>query len=191
MILVIDNYDSFVYNLVHYLQDLGAEVVVRRNDDLTADAALGLGAEAIVLSPGPCTPAEAGICMDIVRDADENLPILGVCLGHQAIGQALGGAVGAAKAIMHGKISKIRQWDGDLFRDIPEEFEVVRYHSLAVHRDGLPNSLAVIAETPDGEIMAMRHASRPLFGLQFHPESIASNHGHQILENFLTLAGKR
>lgn len=191
MILVIDNYDSFVYNLVHYLQDLGAETVVRRNDELSADEALNMGAQAIVLSPGPCTPDEAGICMDIVRRADDALPILGVCLGHQAIGQALGGRVGAAKEIMHGKISKVRQWDDDLFGEIPEEFDVVRYHSLAVSRDGLPNALKVIAETADGEIMAARHAYRPIFGLQFHPESIASQHGHQILRNFLDIAGRK
>ncbi len=191
MILVIDNYDSFVYNLVHYLQDLGAETVVRRNDELSADEALKMGAQAIVLSPGPCTPDEAGICMDIVRRADDALPILGVCLGHQAIGQALGGRVGAAKEIMHGKISKVRQWDDELFGEVPEEFDVVRYHSLAVYKDGLPNALKVIAETADGEIMAARHAYRPIFGLQFHPESIASQHGHQILRNFLDIAGRK
>lgn len=187
MILVIDNYDSFVYNLVHYLQDLGADVVVRRNDALTAAEALSMGADGIVLSPGPCTPNEAGICMDIVKSADDTLPILGVCLGHQSIGQALGGEVVSAQAIMHGKISTVKHWDQSLFRGVPESFEAVRYHSLAVQRGGLPNVLKVLAETDDGEIMAMGHATRPVFGVQFHPESIASEHGHTMLQNFLDL----
>lgn len=191
MILVIDNYDSFVYNLVHYLQDLGADVVVHRNDALTASEALSLGADGIVLSPGPCTPNEAGICMDVIKEADDRLPILGVCLGHQSIGQALGGEVISAKAIMHGKISKVRHWDNSLFKDVPEAFDAVRYHSLAVRREGLPNSLNVIAETEDGEIMAMAHATRPVFGVQFHPESIASEHGHRMLQNFLDLTGTK
>lgn len=191
MILVIDNYDSFVYNLVHYLQDLGADVVVHRNDALTASEALSLGADGIVLSPGPCTPNEAGICMDVIKEADDRLPILGVCLGHQSIGQALGGEVISAKAIMHGKISKVRHWDNTLFKDVPEAFDAVRYHSLAVRREGLPNSLNVIAETDDGEIMAMAHATRPVFGVQFHPESIASEHGHRMLQNFLDLTGTK
>lgn len=191
MILVIDNYDSFVYNLVHYLQDLGADVVVHRNDALTASEALSLGADGIVLSPGPCTPNEAGICMDVIKEADDRLPILGVCLGHQSIGQALGGEVISAKAIMHGKISKVRHWDNSLFKDVPEAFDAVRYHSLAVRREGLPNSLNVIAETDDGEIMAMAHATRPVFGVQFHPESIASEHGHRMLQNFLDLTGTK
>lgn len=187
MILVIDNYDSFVYNLVHYLQDLGAEVMVRRNDALSVDEALALGADGIVLSPGPCTPNEAGICMELVKQADDALPILGVCLGHQSIGQALGGEVVSAQAIMHGKISRVKHWDDTLFSGVPEAFDVVRYHSLAVRRNSLPNSLNVVAETGDGEVMAMVHATRPVFGVQFHPESIASEHGHQMLQNFLKL----
>ncbi len=191
MILVIDNYDSFVYNLVHYLQDLGSDVVVRRNDALTTEEALSMGAEGIVLSPGPCTPNEAGICMDLVRQADDKLPILGVCLGHQSIGQALGGEVSSSRAIMHGKISTVKHSDGGLFKGVPETFDVVRYHSLAVLRRGLPNVLTVTAETDDGEIMAMAHATRPVFGVQFHPESIASQHGHTILQNFLDMAGTR
>ena len=187
MILVIDNYDSFVYNLVHYLQDLGADVLVRRNDALTTAEALSMGADGIVLSPGPCTPNEAGICMDVVKTADDKLPILGVCLGHQSIGQALGGEVVASQAIMHGKISTVKHWDQSLFRGVPETFAAVRYHSLAVQRAGLPNSLNVLAETEDGEIMAMGHATRPVYGVQFHPESIASEHGHKMLQNFLDL----
>lgn len=185
MLLVIDNYDSFVYNLVHYLQDLGEEVQVVRNDALSVEEALSFGADGIVLSPGPCTPDEAGICVDLVRTAPESLPILGVCLGHQSIGQAFGGKVERAQQIMHGKISTVRHNDEEMFGEIPERFDVVRYHSLSVPRSSLPNELSVTAETEDGEVMAMRHATRPVFGVQFHPESIASEYGHQLLTNFL------
>jgi len=184
-ILVIDNYDSFTWNLVHYLHDVGAETDVVRNDQLTTEEALAQGADGILLSPGPCSPNEAGICMDIVRKAPPTLPILGVCLGHQAIGQALGGTVVTAKEIRHGKISTIRNTGLGLFRDLPEWFDVVRYHSLSVLSSDLPQSLRIDAETADGDVMAVRHVSRPVHGVQFHPESIASDHGHAILENWL------
>lgn len=190
MILLIDNYDSFTYNLVHYLQDLGpnVDVEVARNDALSAEQALAAGAEAIVLSPGPCTPDDAGVCLDLIRRAGDDVPILGVCLGHQAIGQAFGGTVGSAREIVHGKSATIRHSGGPLFADVPATFEAVRYHSLAVARRGLPNSLRVDAETSDGEIMALSHVSRPIFGVQFHPESIGSEHGKTMLGNFLRIA---
>lgn len=189
MILVIDNYDSFTYNLVHYLNELGGETVVRRNDALTVQEALGLGAEAVLLSPGPCTPNEAGICLPLLRGAPENLPILGVCLGHQAIGQAYGGDVIRAKAIMHGKTSEIHHDGKGLFAGLPNPFTATRYHSLAVSRDTLPDDLEVTAWTDDGEIMGFQHKTRPVYGVQFHPESIATEGGHQLLANFLDLAG--
>jgi anthranilate synthase component II len=169
---------------------LGAEVDVVRNDALTATEALGRGADAIVLSPGPCTPAQAGICLDVIREAPDDYPILGVCLGHQAIGQAFGGMVESAGEIVHGKVSSVKVLGGELFEGMPEHFDAVRYHSLAVHRNGLPNVLKVDAETSDGEIMAVSHATRPVFGVQFHPESIGSEHGKTILANFLKQAGK-
>jgi anthranilate synthase component 2 len=189
MILVIDNYDSFTWNLVHYLEELGPETRVVRNDALTARDALALSPEAIVLSPGPCTPNEAGICLELIAAAPDALPILGVCLGHQAIGQAFGGDVVPASAIMHGKLSTITCEDRGLFAGLPHAFEATRYHSLAVRRDTLPASLQVDAQTADGEIMGMSHVARPVFGVQFHPESIASEHGHAILRNFLRAAG--
>lgn len=189
MILVIDNYDSFTWNLVHYLEELGPETEVVRNDALTASEALSRGASAIVLSPGPCTPNEAGICLDLIKAAPEALPILGVCLGHQAIGQAFGGDVVRASTIMHGKLSTVSCKDRGLFASLPPSFEATRYHSLAVRRDTLPDVLQVDAETADGEIMGLSHKSRPVFGVQFHPESIASEHGHAILRNFLRAAG--
>jgi len=189
MILVIDNYDSFTYNLVHYLNELGAETVVHRNDALTVQEALGLGAEAILLSPGPCDPDQAGICLPLLRGAPETLPILGVCLGHQAIGQAYGGDVVRAASIMHGKTSKIAHADKGMFKGLPQPFTATRYHSLSVKRDTLPDVLEVTAWTDDGEIMGFQHRTRPVFGVQFHPESIATEGGHQMLENFLDLAG--
>jgi len=189
-ILIIDNYDSFTYNLVHYLQDLGAKVDVVRNDALTAREALGRDADAIVLSPGPCTPNEAGICLDVIRQAPEDYPILGVCLGHQAIGQAFGGVVESAADIVHGKVWDVKVLGGALFEGTPPEFGAVRYHSLSVRRDGLPNVLKVDAETAEGEIMALSHVTRPVFGVQFHPESIGSEHGKTILANFLKQTGK-
>jgi anthranilate synthase component II len=187
-VLIVDNYDSFTYNLVHYLQDVGADVEVMRNDALTAKEALAKGADAIVLSPGPRTPNEAGICLEVISQARDDLPILGVCLGHQAIGQAMGGVVAPAKDIVHGKVWEVKVLGGDLFEGVPKHFEAVRYHSLAVRRKGLPNVLKIDAETADGEIMAVSHATRPVFGVQFHPESIGSQYGKVILANFLKRA---
>ncbi len=189
MILVIDNYDSFTYNLVHYLNELGAETVVHRNDALTVQEALALKPEAILLSPGPCDPDQAGICLPLLRGAPEDLPILGVCLGHQAIGQAYGGDVVRAQSIMHGKTSRIAHADKGMFKGLPQPFTATRYHSLSVKRDTLPEVLEVTAWTEDGEIMGFQHRTRPVFGVQFHPESIATEGGHQMLENFLDLAG--
>lgn len=189
MILVIDNYDSFTYNLVHYLNELGAQTRVYRNDALTVAEVLALKPRAVVLSPGPCTPDDAGICLNLIKDAPTDLPILGVCLGHQAIGQAMGGVVIRAKTLMHGKISTIRHAGQTLFADIPDGFRGTRYHSLSVERATLPSALDVTAWTDDGEIMGLSHKTRPLHGVQFHPESIASEHGHAILANFLRLAG--
>jgi anthranilate synthase component 2 len=189
MILVIDNYDSFTYNLVHYLNELGAETVVRRNDALSVQEALGLGAEAVLLSPGPCAPDQAGICLPLLRGAPDNLAILGVCLGHQAIGQAYGGDVVRAKSILHGKTSQIHHESKGIFAGLPNPFTATRYHSLAVSRDTLPAELEVTAWTDDGEIMGFQHRTRPVYGVQFHPESIATEGGHQLLANFLDLAG--
>jgi anthranilate synthase component 2 len=189
MILVIDNYDSFTYNLVHYLNELGARTRVYRNDALTVEEALGLKPQAVLLSPGPCTPDEAGICLDLLARAPRDLPILGVCLGHQAMGQAEGGKVVRAKTLMHGKTDLIHHNGGGVFRDIPSPFTATRYHSLAIERSSLPNSLEVTAWTEDGEIMGVQHKDRPMFGVQFHPESIATQYGHEMLANFLDLAG--
>ena len=189
MILVIDNYDSFTYNLVHYLNELGAETVVRRNDALSVQEALGMGAEAVLLSPGPCAPDQAGICLPLLRGAPENLAILGVCLGHQAIGQAYGGDVVRAKAILHGKTSPIHHNGKGVFKDIKTPFTATRYHSLSVEKGVLPEALEVTAWTEDGEIMGLQHRTRPIQGVQFHPESIATECGHDLLANFLRLAG--
>ena len=189
MILVVDNYDSFTYNLVHYLAELGAETVVRRNDALTVQDALALKPEAVLLSPGPCAPEQAGICLPLLRGAPDDLPILGVCLGHQAIGQAYGGDVVRAKAIMHGKTSAIHHNGKGIFAGLPNPFTATRYHSLAVSRETLPDELEVTAWTDDGEIMGFQHRTRPVFGVQFHPESIATEGGHDLLANFLMLAG--
>ncbi len=189
MILVIDNYDSFTYNLVHYLSELGARTLVRRNDALTADEALALKPEAVLLSPGPCTPNEAGICLEILAKAPLDLPILGVCLGHQAIAQAFGGQVTRAKSLMHGKTSQIHHDGQGLFKGLPDPFTATRYHSLATPRDLLPEALEVTAWTEDDEVMGLRHKNRPIFGLQFHPESIATEGGHAMLANFIDLAG--
>lgn len=188
MLLLIDNYDSFTYNLVHYLGELGAETVVKRNDALSAAEALAFGADAIVISPGPATPDSAGICLDLVRDAPEEMPILGVCLGHQTIGQAFGGTVKRCHEIMHGKLSPISHDNSGLFNGAPQGFDVTRYHSLIVERETLPDCLEVTAETEDGVIMGLSHKSRPIHGVQFHPESIASEHGKHLLRNFLKLA---
>ena len=189
MILLIDNYDSFTYNLVHYLGELGAACDVHRNDRLTVDEALAKRPKAIVLSPGPCTPNEAGICLDLIKAAGDRIPLLGVCLGHQAIGQAYGGRVQRAQLPMHGKLSQVRHDNKGLFADLPRRFEVTRYHSLIVERATLPDCLEVTAETADGLIMGLQHKTHPIHGVQFHPESIASEHGHDILANFLRLAG--
>jgi anthranilate synthase component 2 len=188
MLLVIDNYDSFTYNLVHYLRELGAEVAVHRNDDMDVAGALALDPEAIVLSPGPCDPDRAGICLELVRSCGSRIPILGVCLGHQAIAQAYGARITRAPAPMHGKLSRIRHTGAGVFRDIPNAFEATRYHSLTVDPETVPNSLTVTATTSDGVIMGIMHRQFPVHGVQFHPESIASEHGHALLRNFLTLA---
>jgi anthranilate synthase component 2 len=189
MIVLIDNYDSFTWNLYHFLGDLGATTSVYRNDALTADEVFAMAPAAVVLSPGPCTPNEAGICLDLVARAPENLPILGVCLGHQAIGQAYGGKVIRAPHLMHGKLSGVHHCGKGIFRDIPDAFQATRYHSLMVERQSLPACLAITAKTEDDLIMGIEHESRRVYGVQFHPESIASEHGHKLLRNFLSLAG--
>ena len=189
MLLVIDNYDSFTYNLVHYAQELGAKTHIVRNDDISVGEALELGAKAVLLSPGPCTPNDAGICLDLIKTAPANLPILGICLGQQSIGQAFGGKVIRAKEIMHGKISPIHHDGTGLFEGIANPFNATRYHSLAVERETLPDDLHVDAWTEDGEIMGLRHKERPIFGLQFPPESIASENGHALIDRFLKIAG--
>jgi anthranilate synthase component 2 len=191
MLLLIDNYDSFTYNLVHFLGELGADCVVRRNDALTAAEALAMKPEAIVLSPGPCTPDDAGICLELIRRAAGTVPILGVCLGHQSIGQAYGGRIVRARVPMHGKLSAISHDGGGVFRGLPNPFRATRYHSLVVERASLPADLAVTAETEDGTIMGLAHRRHPVHGVQFHPESIATEHGHRLLANFLDLAGAR
>jgi anthranilate synthase/aminodeoxychorismate synthase-like glutamine amidotransferase len=188
MILLIDNYDSFTFNLVHFLGDLGAECDVRRNDSLTPGAALALQPEAIVLSPGPCTPNEAGICLDLIAAAAGIVPILGVCLGHQAIGQAFGGTVVRAPTPVHGKTSPIHHRSEGVFAGLPDPFAATRYHSLLVEQVSLPSVLQAQAWTEDGLIMGLAHRSLPIYGVQFHPESIASEHGHALLANFLAIA---
>jgi anthranilate synthase component 2 len=191
MILVVDNYDSFTWNLVHYLAELGAETHVVRNDDLTVDEAWALKPEAILLSPGPCAPDQAGICLPLLNTAPDDMPVLGVCLGHQAIGQAFGGDVIRAKTLMHGKTSPITHDGRGLFKGLPSPFTATRYHSLAISRATLPNTLDVTAWTEDGEIMGVQHHDRPIHGVQFHPESIATEHGHALIANFLDLANVR
>lgn len=190
MIVLIDNYDSFTFNLVHYLGGLGADVVVHRNDKITVDAVMAMEPEAIVLSPGPCTPNEAGICLDLIKRASAAIPMLGVCLGHQAMGQAFGGKVIRAPQMMHGKLSEIRHDATGVFRGINGSFQATRYHSLIVERSSLPAGLRVNADTADGLIMGMAHEKLPLHGVQFHPESIASEHGHLMFENFLAIAAE-
>jgi anthranilate synthase/aminodeoxychorismate synthase-like glutamine amidotransferase len=188
-ILLIDNYDSFTFNLVQFLGDLGATAIVRRNDKITPAEALALRPDAILLSPGPCTPTEAGICLDLIHAAAAaKLPLMGVCLGHQAIGQAFGGRVIRAPLPVHGKTAPIRHADTGLFAGLPDPFTATRYHSLIVERATLPETLEVTAWLDDGMIMGLRHKTLPIFGVQFHPESIATSHGHDILENFLRLA---
>ncbi len=189
MLLLIDNYDSFTYNLVHYLGELGADVKVVRNDALSAAEAIAMRPEAILLSPGPCDPDRAGICLDLVTEAAAaRVPLLGVCLGHQAIGQAFGGRVVRAGEIVHGKLGRIRHAGGGVFAGLPSPLAATRYHSLIVARDGLPDALEVTAWLEDGTIMGLRHRDLPIEGVQFHPESIASEHGHALLRGFLDTA---
>jgi anthranilate synthase component II len=188
VILLIDNYDSFTYNLFHFLGELGADVKVVRNDALTAAAALALKPEGIVLSPGPCTPNEAGICLELIEKADGNVPILGVCLGHQAIGQVYGGTVIRAPEPMHGKLSKIHHTGKSVFRGLNNDFNATRYHSLTLAPESMPAVLEVTARSEDGVIQGLMHKSHPVHGVQFHPESIASENGHALLQNFLTIA---
>jgi anthranilate synthase component 2 len=189
MIVLIDNYDSFTYNLVHFLGELGASCQVFRNDKITVAGVLHLKPKGIVLSPGPCTPNEAGICLELIAEAGPIIPILGVCLGHQAIGQVYGGKVVRAPQPMHGKLSKITHSADGVFKGLPERYAVTRYHSLIVERNSLPECLTVTAETDDRLIMGLQHRVHPVHGVQFHPESIASEHGYAVLANFLTLAG--
>jgi anthranilate synthase component 2 len=189
MLLLIDNYDSFTYNLFHYLGELGAEVTVRRNDEIDVQAAIGLNPDAILLSPGPCYPDQAGICLALIAAAAETrTPLIGVCLGHQAIGQAFGGKVVRAGEIVHGKLGTIRHRGEGVFDRLPSPFHATRYHSLIVERASLPAALEVTAELDDGTIMGLAHRDLPIHGVQFHPESIASEHGHALLRNFLDLA---
>ncbi len=188
MIILIDNYDSFAFNLVHYLGELGAEVRVHRNDKITSAAIVAADPDAVVLSPGPCTPKEAGICLDLIAAVSGKIPILGVCLGHQAIGDAFGGRVVRAPAPVHGKLSEIRHAGAGIFRGINSPFQATRYHSLVVERASLPDELTVTAETNDGLVMGLAHARLPVHGVQFHPESIASEQGHLLLKNFLDIA---
>lgn len=189
MLILIDNYDSFTYNLVHYLGELGAECEVHRNDKITVAEVMKKKPKAIVLSPGPCTPNEAGICLDLIAAAGPKVPMLGVCLGHQAMGQSYGGKVIRAPLPMHGKLSTIRHFDKSVFKGLPERYQVTRYHSLIVERGTLPDDLEITAETSDGLIMGLCHKTHPIHGVQFHPESIASEQGHELLANFLSLAG--
>ncbi|MDE2318271.1 MAG: aminodeoxychorismate/anthranilate synthase component II [Rhodospirillales bacterium] len=192
MILLIDNYDSFTFNLVQFFGDLGVECVVKRNDALSPQEVLDMRPEAVVLSPGPCTPNEAGICLDMVQAAAAaKLPLFGVCLGHQAIGQAFGGHVVRAPEPVHGKTSPVLHDNTDVFEGLPNPFTATRYHSLIVQRASLPASLVPTAWTEDGIIMGLRHAALPIYGVQFHPESIATSHGHDILRNFLRLSGAK
>ena len=188
MLLLIDNYDSFTYNLFHYLGQLGAEVLVKRNDELTAAEAIAMKPEAVVLSPGPCTPNEAGICLELIEKANGKLPILGVCLGHQSIGQVYGGKIVRAPVPMHGKLSRIHHNGRSVFRGLNNDFLATRYHSLTIAPESMPADLEVTATTDDGVIMGVMHKTHPVHGVQFHPESIASENGHALLQNFLRLA---
>lgn len=189
MLLIIDNYDSFTYNLVHYAQELGADTHVIRNDDMSAEEALALNPKAVILSPGPKTPTEAGICLEFIKTAPHDLPIFGVCLGLQSIEQAFGGKVIQAKQIMHGKVSPVTHDKTGIFADIPSPFNATRYHSLALDEASLPDCLVANSWTEDGEIMSARHKTRPIHGVQFHPESIASEYGHEMIDAFLKIAG--
>lgn len=187
MLLMLDNYDSFTYNLVQYFGELSEEVKVLRNDQTTVEEIAALAPTRICVSPGPCSPAEAGISIELIRHFAGKLPILGVCLGHQAIGAAYGGDIVRAQQIMHGKVSSITHRGTDVFKGLPSPFTVTRYHSLAIDRNTLPECLEITAETDDGEIMGVRHKTLPVYGVQFHPESVLSEHGHALLKNFLDI----
>jgi anthranilate synthase component 2 len=187
MLLMLDNYDSFTYNLVQYFGELGEDVRVLRNDQTTVADIAAMKPERICVSPGPCSPAEAGISIELIRHFAGKLPILGVCLGHQAIGAAFGGDIVRARQIMHGKVSDITHTGTDVFKGLPSPYAVTRYHSLAIKRETLPDCLDITAQTDDGEIMGVRHKSMPVYGVQFHPESVLSEHGHALLKNFLEL----
>ena len=188
MLLLIDNYDSFTYNLAHFLGELGAQVTVKRNDAITVDELLDEAPGAVVMSPGPCDPDRAGICLELVARAAGRIPLLGVCLGHQAIGQAFGGKVVRAPYVMHGKLSPVRHNGEGVFRGLPNPFQATRYHSLTIERDSIPDCLEITAETDDGVILGLSHRELPVHGVQFHPESIASEQGHALLKNFLEIA---
>jgi anthranilate synthase component 2 len=191
MILMIDNYDSFTYNIVQYFYDLGQEVIVKRNDEITIEDIKNMeGIDAIVISPGPCTPTEAGISVDVIKNFKGIYPILGVCLGHQSIGQAFGAKIVKAKCLMHGKTSKIYHNEKGLFEGIPNPFNAVRYHSLVIDESTLPEDIEITAQSDDGEIMAIEHKKYPIWGVQFHPESILTEYGHKLLENFLKMSKK-
>ncbi|GHF28411.1 aminodeoxychorismate/anthranilate synthase component II [Kordiimonas sediminis] len=187
MYILIDNYDSFTYNLYHYFVELGADVVVHRNDKITVDEVLALNPEGIIISPGPCSPNEAGICLDLIEAAKGKIPIFGVCLGFQSMGQVFGGNVVRAPYVMHGKVSKISNTGSGVFGGLPPRFDATRYHSLIVDRDTLPPCMEITAETDDGLIMGFQHKEYPIHGVQFHPESIASEHGHSMLKNFMNI----
>jgi anthranilate synthase component 2 len=191
MLLMIDNYDSFTYNLVQYFGELGEEVVVRRNDEITLDEVAALEPDRIVISPGPCTPNEAGVSVPVIERFAGKVPLLGVCLGHQSIGQAFGGHIVHAKELMHGKTSAIAHTGEGVFRSLPSPLQATRYHSLVIERDTLPDCLEVTAWSDDGEIMGVRHKSLPVEGVQFHPESILTEHGHELLRNFLNGPARR
>ncbi|HMR30500.1 MAG TPA: aminodeoxychorismate/anthranilate synthase component II [Geminicoccaceae bacterium] len=191
MLLLIDNYDSFTYNLYHYLGELGSAVEVRRNDALTVDEAMAMHPDGIVVSPGPCDPDRAGISLALVERAAGICPVLGVCLGHQAIAQVFGGVVGRARTVMHGKLSDIEHDGTGVFRGLPSPFRATRYHSLVAEPEALPDSLVVNARTVDGTIMGVRHRQLPVHGVQFHPESIETEHGHRLLANFVSMTGLR
>lgn len=187
-LFMLDNYDSFTYNIVQYFGELGAEVIVARNDEISIEEIEAMDPDLICVSPGPCTPAEAGISIEVIKHFAGKIPILGVCLGHQSIGAAFGGHVIRAKQLMHGKTSTITHHGTDIFTDIPSPYTVTRYHSLAIERDSLPECLEITAETDDGEIMAVAHKELPVFGVQFHPESVLSDYGHELFNNFLKYA---
>ena len=190
MYILIDNYDSFTYNLYHYLMELGAEVEVWRNDQISVDDIIEKAPQGIIISPGPCTPNEAGICLDLIASVKAKIPVFGVCLGFQSIGQAFGGVVKRAPYVMHGKTSAISHSGTGIFKGLPSPYDATRYHSLIVERDSLPDCFEITAETDDGLIMGLEHKELPLYGVQFHPESIASEHGHALLRNFLDICDK-